>query len=53
MLERPVLRASLRAQRCAALMALALRAGKEPETRTEGPAVLEQLKALGYVVDEE
>ncbi len=32
---------------------LALRAGKQPETRAEDPAVLEQLKALGYVVDEE
>ena len=32
---------------------LALRAGKQPQTRAEDPAVLEQLKALGYVVDEE
>ena len=32
---------------------LALRDGNEPATRAEDPAVLEQLKALGYVVDEE
>jgi arylsulfatase A-like enzyme len=31
----------------------AFRAGAEPETRPEDPAVLQQLKELGYVVDEE
>ena len=30
----------------------ALRGGEEPATRPEDPAILEQLKALGYVVDE-
>jgi arylsulfatase A-like enzyme len=30
----------------------ALRSGEEPATRLEDPAILEQLRALGYVVDE-